>query len=143
MHRAGACRQPLGQRSCQGSLPNFEGALRKRPLAVSNEGTGSAFISCSMAADIGSPSGVTGVLALFTNRTGSPVTINCTMVSGVAAPFGSPLYFPKSASIPANSYTIMQWSSSADNGGSAFMLPNLNCSIPPGTEFNVVQTDFT
>jgi len=32
---------------CQGALPNYEGAIRKRPLAVQNEGTGSAFVTCA------------------------------------------------------------------------------------------------
>ena len=30
--------------TCQGSLPSFEGALRKRPLAIVNEGTSNAFV---------------------------------------------------------------------------------------------------
>ncbi len=32
---------------CQAALPAFEGAIRKRPLAVQNEGTTNAFVTCS------------------------------------------------------------------------------------------------
>jgi hypothetical protein len=129
--------------SCQGSLPSFEGSLRKRPLAISNEGSSSAFVSCSMAADLASPSGVTAVAALFTNRTAAAVTVNCTLVSGVAAPFGAPVYLPKALPVAANSASVVAWTSAADNGGDAFVLANLNCTVPVGVEINTVQTDFT
>ncbi len=129
--------------SCQGSLPNFEGALRKRPLAIDNEGTSPAFVTCSVAADLGSPSGVTEVAALFTNRTGVAVTVNCTLVSGIVGPPGSPIYLPKAIPIAANSFAVADWEKTADNGGNAFVLANLSCSLPVGTEINVVQTDFT
>ncbi len=33
---------------CQTALPVFDGNVRKRPLAVTNEGTSNAFISCSI-----------------------------------------------------------------------------------------------
>lgn len=126
--------------SCQGSLPNFEGALRKRPLAVSNEGTSTAFVSCSMAKILGSPSGITAVYGLFTNRTGAPVSISCTLVDGYAGPGAAPVYLPKTLSVAANNYATLFWTSAADNGGIAFVLANLNCALPAGTEINAVQT---
>ncbi|MEO6137215.1 MAG: hypothetical protein ABIP11_00945 [Luteimonas sp.] len=126
--------------SCQGALPNFEGALRKRPLAIDNEGTSAAFVTCSMAADLGSPSGVTGVAALFTNRTGGAVTVNCTLISGIV---GTAIYLPKAIAIAANGQVIASWDSASDNGGHAFLLANLSCALPVGTEINVVQTNFT
>lgn len=38
---------------CQGALPAFETAIRKRPLAVQNEGDSTTFVTCSFTAQGG------------------------------------------------------------------------------------------
>lgn len=128
--------------NCQGALPSFEGAFRKRPLGINNEGASSAFVSCAIRADFDDD--LVGVGVLFTNRGAGAATINCTLVSGVAlpAPFAPPVMIPKSVSIAANDFAVMSWST-GDNGGEPFALPNLSCSIPPGAEINVIQLNTT
>lgn len=127
--------------NCQGALPSFEGAFRKRPLGINNEGTSLAFLSCSLRAPLSSEQ-LTDVLVLFTNRGSDSATINCTLVDGVATPFPSypPVYLPKSAVVVAGGFTVMQWTM-ADNGDLPYVIPNLSCSLPPGTEINVLQTN--
>lgn len=76
--------------NCQGALPSFEGALRKRPLGMANEGTSLAFLSCAALASSGSADvEVYEVAALFINRGSSTATVNCTLVQGIALPFPS------------------------------------------------------
>lgn len=124
---------------CQGSLPSFEGALRKRPLAIANEGSSSSFVSCSIRAPLFEQ--VTGILVLFTNRIATTRTVTCTLVDGVAEPFPGypPVYQPKPIALAAGAFGILAWDSAVDNGDEPYSLPNLNCSLPPGVEINVVQ----
>jgi hypothetical protein len=125
---------------CQGSLPSFEGALRKRPLAIANEGTSSSFVSCSLQVPIG-PEDMVGVLTLFSNRSASNQIVSCTLVDGIALPYpnNAPAYQPKAVLIEDGEYGILQWTAGGDNGGDPYDLPNLNCSLPAGVEINFVQ----
>jgi len=125
---------------CQGSLPSFEGALRKRPLAIANEGTSSSFVSCSLHVPLG-PGENVGVLALFSNRSPSNQIVSCTLVDGIAPPYpnNTPVYQPKAILIEDGEYGILQWTAAGDNGGDPYDLPNLNCSLPAGIEINFVQ----
>jgi hypothetical protein len=123
---------------CQGSLPSFEGALRKRPLAIANEGSSSSFVSCSIRAPLDSEV-VTGVAVVFTNRSTATRTVSCTLVDGIAEPFATPVFQPKPVALATGAFGILSWFQDADNGGDPYAIPNLNCSLPPGVEINVVQ----
>lgn len=127
--------------NCQGALPSFEGAFRKRPLGINNEGASNAFLSCGLRAPL-TGGQLNGVLVLFTNRGSAAATVNCTLVDGVALPFpgAPPVYIPKSVEIPAGEFTVMAWGP-ADNDDQPYQIPSLSCSLPPGTEINVLQTD--
>lgn len=128
---------------CQGSLPSFEGALRKRPLAIANEGTSSAFVSCSIRAPLSQFEEVTGIIVLFTNRGASTQLFSCTLVDGVALPFPvhPPVYQPKPILLEAGNFGGLTWTNVNDNGNGnePYRIPNLNCSLPPGIEINVIQ----
>lgn len=133
---------------CQGALPNFEGSLRKRPMAVANEGISTAFVSCAPhMSTIFSVGGATNpgadhVWILFRNRTGAPTTANCSLVTsdglGVAD-----ITIAKSVAVPAGSWVEMQWNATADNGGINFRLPAFSCSLPPGTDIGHVIYNHT
>jgi hypothetical protein len=67
--------------ACQAPLPNYEGNFRKRPLAVANEGSTAAFLTCG----IDNPDGNnrTNEVTLYVlNRTSAAADISCTMVDG-------------------------------------------------------------
>ena len=128
--------------NCQSALPTFDGQIRKRPLAIQNEGTAPAFVSCAFM----SPSnlaGVTQVTLLADNNTGSPVDISCTLVSGVSHN-GVPKYFPKTITMAANSgLNGFTWTT-ADNGGANFTDYDLSasCNLPVGTGLSATQIFF-
>ena len=124
---------------CQSALPVFDGQIRKRPLAVQNEGTTSAFVSCSfMTPEKGV--GVREILLYADNNTGSPVDISCTLVSGVSK-YSVPTYHPQTITMLANSgINLFAWSS-GDNGGANFddYALNVSCNLPVGTGLSFSQ----
>lgn len=123
---------------CQGSLPSFEGALRKRPLGINNEGTTTSFVSCSLRAPLGEID-VETITVLLTNRSGNAVDVSCTLIDGTAPPVGQPRYQTKSVAIGTNAYQLVGWTREADNGGESYAIPNLNCALKPGVEINIIQ----
>jgi hypothetical protein len=129
-----------GAGACQGNLPVSATQLRARPLAIKNEGTSSAFVSCSLAADdfFGALNDFNGVA--ITNSTGAAVEISCTLVTGnIDFPIN---FFPKTGTIAANSLGVVSWSPAADNGDVPFNNSlNYSCLIPPGVEINGVFTN--
>src|SRR5690606_3473208 len=142
---SGAARAEWGERSaisnatgiCNGSLPSYEGALRKRPTGIANEGGSNAFVGCSMTGDTWN-AGTSGVFAYFVNRGTQAATINCTFVDGVAAEFGiyPAQYHPGSIEAGAGEAGVMEFS--AAEGERFTSLSNINCTLPPGTEINML-----
>jgi len=121
--------------ACQAALPAFEGLVRKRPLAVQNEGGSLAYVSCSlMSTDkgVGTTRSMYGVYIGFINYSGAPVDVTCTLVDGVANS-GSNASIAKTVSVPVTGYVQLGWTS-GDNGGSNFLYTtNASCALPPGT----------
>lgn len=122
--------------TCQAALPSFEGLVRKRPLALQNEGSDSAFVSCSLVGTHLGP-GYNGrvmdrVFMGLINDAATPVAVSCTLVDGVAGAISASL-IPKLAAIPANGRAELEWAA-ADNGDQRFVFAaNVQCVLPPGT----------
>lgn len=122
---------------CQSALPVFDGQIRKRPLAIQNEGTASAFVSCSFMSTDRSDDGITEVYVYADNNTASAVDLTCTLVQGVSGL--GPTFFPKTLTLPANS-TINEFPwTAADNGGNNFtdFTTNISCNLPVGTGLSI------
>lgn len=123
---------------CQAALPVFEGLIRKRPLAVQNEGSSTAFITCSYPSGEGRNSGsvTTRVWQYFLNNTGANITINCTGVSGDDG-LSSPQFIVKSLVVPPGSTGAQISWFAADFAGAPSVFPSqgqfsTSCAIPPG-----------
>lgn len=125
---------------CNGALPAFEGALRKRPLALRNEGSSSAFVSCSMQSDGGENPGYQTALITFVNRNASSAAVDCTMVAGIVAELGegAPTFFPKTLGVPAGTAGIMTWVAADFELETFDNWLNFTCSLPPGVEMALV-----
>lgn len=119
---------------CQGALPAFETAIRKRPLAVQNEGTSNAFITCSFEGDTYDATSVVGIDTYFTNNTAAAVTLSCTGVSGYQG--GTNSFVSMSVSIPANGSGNPFWVAQDFESGLAEGLISISCSLPPGVGIN-------
>jgi hypothetical protein len=129
---------------CQSALPVFDGQIRKRPLAVQNEGTASAFVSCAFMSPAAGGAGVDQIRLYADNNTGSPVDITCTLVSGVSHN-GVPRYFPKTITMPANSGLNEFLWTAADNGGVNFndIALSASCNLPVGTGLSLSEIYYT
>ena len=116
---------------CQAALPAFDGLIRKRPLAVQNEGTGHAFVTCSLTTDttVSGGSGTELLILYLINNSAVAKTIDCTAVIGQALR-GDTEFFPQSISVAAGGRDGMAW----DNDGDGFSSPvNVSCNLPPET----------
>lgn len=120
---------------CQGALPSFEGALRKRPLALQNEGAAPAFVTCSFLSDQMNDSVVS--FGLYGRSvSGGEVTLTCTGVLGYDT--GTPVYSTKEVILDADgSQSSIYWDG-ADFGGdiNPGVPVSLNCSLPSGAALN-------
>lgn len=120
---------------CQGALPAFDTQIRKRPLAVRNEGTQGAFVSCSLSGE----EDVAHDFAqfVFTNSTGAEATVGCTVVTGRAV-FDT-MYYPRSVDIPAGGTHSI--AISFDNATDMANLVNSSCLLPPGVQLDYIRID--
>lgn len=122
---------------CQSALPVFDGNIRKRPLAVQNEGTGTAFVTCSYPSGEGRGIGgsvTTQVWQYFINNADGDLTVNCTGVSGVT--LENAQFIVKSNVVPAGASSVLVWSAE-DFAGAPAVFPShsvfsISCSLPPG-----------
>lgn len=128
-----------GTASCQAALPVFDGNIRKRPVALGNEGTSTAFVTCDTDSINDFPSGHTGVGVYFNNRAAAAGTVvNCTLVDGA---FVANESFPKASNAMAvgPAAGVITWSAAADNEGDNFVAPAISCALPPGVDIALVQ----
>lgn len=125
---------------CQPSLPAFDGAIRKRPLAMQNEGTGPAFITCGLDGLFYAQPSKKFITVGLANTSGAAASVTCTLVDGRPG-FSNPAQFTKSVTIGAGSASEIIYSA-ADNGGENFIYPATSCNLPPGTGITFVGARF-
>jgi hypothetical protein len=134
---------------CNGALPGFEGALRKRPLAIANEGGVSAFVTCSFTSGY-NIMGIYDAVVYATNRSSGAVNVTCTFVNGlvpevvqIAPTFPLPTYYPVTVALAPGQFAPIAVVAD-DYGLETFPAPymNVNCNIPPDVEMNLVGYDY-
>ena len=132
----------LGVRDCQGALPAFEGALRKRPLAIQNEGTIPAFVTCAFEGTNSGQPGSKRIRVLLRNFGAAAVDVSCTLVDGGPGIF-LPTYFTQVTTVAPGPTTIIfaTWTR-ADNGGNPYTYPAVSCNLPPNVAIPAVQRDY-
>ena len=128
-----------GPANCQAALPVFDGNIRKRPMGIGNEGSGSAFITCGIDDISNSGPGFTTIAVYLRNRAAAAnVTVNCTLANGI---FANPQLLPKTSTpIAAGSVAAIAWTAAGDNEDTPFGAPGLSCNLPPGIDISAVQT---
>lgn len=133
--RAGTVPHVLMQQAvgnCQAALPVYDAMLRKRPLAIVNEGSANAYISCALPGEMNTGiGGVIGVEFGFTNYNPEPVAVTCTLVNGDRA--GAPT-FTRTANVTADPVGVyaIGFSSEIHNGGQDFSpVVSASCVVPP------------
>jgi len=132
---------------CQGALPSFDTAIRKRPLAVQNESASTVFVTCaflSQGALGASTNNPTQVTLWFNTNSGADTVINCTGVSGFHT---SPNQFiVKAITAPASGARTVAFWNAADFDGAPANFPSgafsVSCSLPAGAAIDDVRVSY-
>jgi len=135
--------QQNGTGACQVTLPAYESVIRRRPLAIQNEGSSGAFVSCSPASLKGIPANDTlGYTVRLVNRGASVASVSCTGVigsDGVTSPL--PVYLIKNANVGGNSSAVLTWRSLEGYGTTVPF--NFQCQLPPGVGISGIELNQT
>ena len=125
-----------GGKACTGALPAHEGALRKRPQAIVNEGEIPAFVTCSLQFNDANSTRPEFAVVNFGNSTPAAVTVACTVIDGFVA-WGPATFHPQTFVVPANTVQ-MEWPLEPPEGEAAFATPSVgvSCNLPPGIAVN-------
>src|SRR5690554_5703366 len=129
---------------CQGALPAMDANLRKRPLAVANEGDSPVFVTCAFTTlmDQGGGGGVgqDNVVRYFgmflSSHVPEPQTVSCTGVIGFD---GSPdlqyvsLEVDVSSETPDSNYLYFYPEDAGPEQEHLHQLVSMSCRLPPGT----------
>ena len=121
--------------TCNGALPFFDQQLRFRPLAVKNEGTTNAFVTCTQLNKLSND--VEQAIVYLHNTGTATVTVNCTLVDGRDS-FGNQAY-PKSVQLFAGAQGMITWNNGDTFFGANFRdLINFSCNLPIATELEFI-----
>jgi hypothetical protein len=123
-----------GGSACTGALPTFEGALRKRPKAIGNEGTTTAFVTCSAVVNDNNSENPSNIFASFTNNTGASVDVNCSLINGDAF-FGSSAT-PQTLTLTAGTTSVLGWFPVSPATTFPHGSANISCALAPGVSLN-------
>lgn len=131
-----------------GALPAFETQIRKRPLAVQNEGNANSFVTCAFTSQGGYGASVTNptsVVVWVNASGGAEVTINCTGVSGYQDNPGNE-FIVKSVVAPASGSQVSLTWNAADFEGAPATFPYgafaISCNLPSGGAINDSRMTF-
>lgn len=125
---------------CQGALPVFETAIRKRPLAIQNEGSEPAFVTCAFN-NTGLSFGTTGVTAVMVyaqNLNSTARSMACTFVNSSASEAPGPaLYLTKTVQVSPGDQSATEIAFAASElPGALLVFPGdtvgVSCNLLPG-----------
>jgi hypothetical protein len=130
--------------NCNGALPGYEGALRKRPLGILNEGTTNAFVSCGVSVDERQNAGINSAAIFLINRGTATQAITCTFIDGLPSEFSAinpdlplPNYRPKAVAVLPGQVAAIQWTPGEFELDQFSIYGAFNCNLPPKTEISI------
>lgn len=119
--------------NCQPALPVYEGLVRKRPLAVVNEGTENAYVTCALTTEEVSLN-VQSFGTRVSNGSDAALTVSCTAVVGDELATTS--YIPKSIDLAPGAAGNLTWSGADAGGLLSSKSIAMSCLLPPGAALN-------
>lgn len=122
---------------CQPATAVADGGIRKRPLAVQNEGTSTVAVTCSFELDASDGIFALGPLEVWLyNSDTTSKTVTCTGVSGYQG--GTNEFVAKTATIAPSQQGSVSWSLTDFPGGTwaGTFLISVSCQLPPKTGVN-------
>lgn len=119
--------QTMASGACRSALPAFDGDIRTRPLAVQNEGTATAFVTCAQQGNLDQRP--TQLSIFVVNNTQAVSTVSCTVVSGSTAPVYYAVSVVVLPTIDAIGATRPEAPALTFDSSNA----SWSCALPPGT----------
>lgn len=118
---------------CRPALPAYDGMVRVRPLAIVNESSSVAWVTCAVTGDI---VGTTSVIEVVFTGIGSG-TRTCTLVSWRAHSSGTTGvstigYQSGSTSTFQGWESRIRWTHAIHNGGARYASAAVSCPLSPG-----------
>jgi hypothetical protein len=130
--------------NCNGALPGYEGALRKRPLGILNEGTTNAFVSCGVSINESHNAGINTAAIFLINRGTATQAVTCTFIEGLPPEFGAinpalppPTYRPKAVAVLPGQLVPVQWTPGEFELEQFSLYGAFNCNLPPKMEISI------
>lgn len=125
--------------NCQSNLPTSDVSIRKRPLAMQNEGTSNVVVTCAFVNeyDVDDIRAISYFGVFLSNRGTAAATVTCTGVAGYEGD-DPDLFVSKQVVVPANnSAQAPMFFTVSDNGGNGYYpLVGMSCSLPGGVGIN-------
>lgn len=126
--------------TCTPALTQYDIGLRRRPLGITNEGTGGAFVNCAFRAPTNSY-GQEDFAVKLRNYKSVAIQVSCTGVIGVED--GDATYVLKRVTVPANGSAMAQWTYVNDYANERMQTnTGLQCFLPPGIAMTELPQTF-
>jgi hypothetical protein len=124
---------------CHPALLRFDSDVRKRPLAVVNEGSSSAFVTCSLQIDMANAHGLETAYAVLQNYTGQAQVVRCTGVYG--ADNGEQVYVARTITIQAGQRRMLELKAEDFGLSGLHNRVGISCLLPVMVGVNEVGTE--
>lgn len=124
---------------CRPALPVFDGLVRTRPLALVNESSSVAWVTCAVTGDI---IGRTTAIEVVFSGGSSRGTRTCTLVSWRATTGGTTGISAvgyHTASTLAGWDSRIRWTHANHNGGAKYASAAISCPLAPGDGIHHVR----
>lgn len=123
---------------CRPALPAFDGKIRTRPLAMQNEGSGNAFVTCSMGSvrEFGTGADTEEYEVTVSNNSSQQMEIICTAVAGRAGAPGTIQTSTKGFSLAPGFGAVLEWNNDDFSGVAIPLVVSYSCLLPPGGAIN-------
>lgn len=126
--------------TCTPALTQYDTALRRRPRAIVNEGSGISFVNCAFRAPTNS-FGQEDFAVKLRNYNNTAVTVVCTGIIGVEDDVTN--YIVKNIVVPANGAALAKWTYQADNNNARIQTnTGLQCALKPLTGMTELPQTF-
>jgi hypothetical protein len=128
---------------CQASMPIHDGKIRKRPRAVQNEGTTTAFVTCGLEGRGGYrstvPNAKTVIVKLINEGSPTTQTVNCTAIDVM----NDSITATSSHLVPPHAPQIIEFASTQINPATGWwLIPAVSCALPPGIGISMIGYGF-
>ena len=129
--------------NCQPATKVADGSIRKRALAVVNEGDTTGFVTCAFASPIPNVDESVSLLRMFVgNQSNVTKSMTCTLVGGIDGALDNQ-FQGNNLGVAPNVRTEFEWPASVFNNGKFPSVFSVSCALEPGMKILVSYLFFS